>query len=59
MRDYGFDYYWSDNYCQNLLARGFEAKQNEYFDAITAFELFEHILNPLEEVKKCFLFQEI
>ncbi len=24
MRDYGFDFYWSDKYCANLMARGFE-----------------------------------
>jgi hypothetical protein len=48
MRDYGFDYYWSDRYCQNLLARGFEAniKKHSYL-ALTAFEVLEHVHDPL------------
>ena len=49
MRDIGFDYYWTDIYCQNLLARGFEAiGTNSQFMAITAFEVLEHTPNPLE-----------
>lgn len=48
MRDFGFDFYWSDKYCQNLLARGFEAdKSNPPFLALTAFEVIEHIHDPL------------
>ena len=26
MRDNGFDFYWSDRYCENLFARGFEVE---------------------------------
>lgn len=49
MRDYGFDFYWSDKYCHNLLARGFESdKANEKFVALTAFEVLEHVHDPLE-----------
>jgi len=52
MRDIGFDFYWSDLYCQNLLAKGFELTENEKkFSVITAFELLEHIENPLEFIK--------
>ena len=48
MRDFGIDFYWSDKYCQNLLARGFEAEQADRpFSAITAFEALEHIHDPL------------
>lgn len=48
MRDFGFDFYWSDKYCQNLLARGFEAeKANATFNALTAFEVLEHVHDPL------------
>lgn len=48
MRDFGFDFYWSDKYCQNLLARGFEAdKANAPFKALTAFEVLEHVHDPL------------
>lgn len=48
MRDFGFDFYWSDKYCQNLLARGFEAeKADRPFQALTAFEVLEHVHDPL------------
>ncbi len=48
MRDFGFDFYWSDKYCQNLLARGFEANKSSVpFNALTAFEVLEHVHDPL------------
>ena len=48
MRDFGFDYYWHDEYCQNILARGFEAKHAKgTFRAITAFEVMEHVHDPV------------
>lgn len=54
MRDIGFDFYWSDAYCQNLLAKGFEsATTSPPFDAITAFEVLEHVYNPLEFIQDC------
>ncbi len=51
MRDIGFDFYWHDDYTQNLLARGFEMRDKKY-ELLTAFEVFEHFENPLDEVKK-------
>lgn len=51
MRDIGFDFYWHDDYTQNLLARGFEMKDEQY-ELITAFEVFEHFENPIEEIEK-------
>lgn len=49
MRDIGFDYYWSDIYCQNLLAQGFESTSTKPpFTAISAFEVLEHVINPVE-----------
>jgi hypothetical protein len=51
MRDYGFDFYWSDKYCNNLLARGFDSDSIiSSYKAVTAFEVFEHITNPCEFV---------
>lgn len=48
MRDIGFDYYWSDPYCENLFARGFTEKDGEIpYTAITAFEVLEHVHDPL------------
>jgi hypothetical protein len=52
MRDIGFDFYWSDPYTPNLLARGFEANPNEKFAVATSFECFEHFDNPKEELIK-------
>jgi hypothetical protein len=49
MRDRGFDYYWSDPHTENLLARGFEADpKTRSFAALTAFEVLEHLVQPLE-----------
>lgn len=50
MRDIGFDYYWTDPYCKNVHATGFEFQQNTKFakiSCISAFEVFEHIEDPL------------
>lgn len=53
MRDIGFDFYWSDKYCQNFLARGFEAERaNAPFNALTAFEVLEHIHDPLSFISE-------
>lgn len=52
MRDSGFDFYWQDKYCQNILAQGFE-----YMDevgvcqAVTAFEVLEHLEDPVQYIK--------
>lgn len=52
MRDIGFDFYWSDAYSQNLVARGFEYKENESVQLITSFECFEHFVDPIENLDK-------
>lgn len=54
MRDVGYDFYWHDPYTQNLFANGFEKKitTNSKFELITAFEVFEHLVNPKEEICK-------
>lgn len=43
MRDKGFDFYWSDKYSQNLLARGFEVGGSESYDVAVCFEVLEHL----------------
>jgi len=52
MRDAGFDFYWYDKYCQNIFAKGVEAEvaENREYELLTAFEVFEHFVNPLEEI---------
>jgi hypothetical protein len=48
MRDIGFDFYWSDPYASNLLARGFElTPEQKPCAAATAFEVLEHVTDPL------------
>lgn len=47
MRDRGHDFRWSDPYCENLFARGFEAGDSETFDLVTCFEVAEHLTEPL------------
>jgi len=53
MRDIGFDFYWYDKFAHNLVARGFEGKIDSdlKYEAITSFENFEHLLNPLEDIE--------
>ena len=54
MRDAGYDFRWSDLYCRNLFARGFEAPEPLAgpYEAVTAFEVFEHLTNPTGEIRK-------
>lgn len=47
MRDRGHRFHWRDAYSPNLLARGFEAEPDARFDLLTAFELVEHLPDPL------------
>jgi hypothetical protein len=54
MRDAGYDFRWSDLYCQNLFSRGFEAPNPPVgpYEAVTAFEVFEHLVDPVGELEK-------
>lgn len=53
MRDFGFNFYWHDKYCENLIAPGFE-----YTDslgtcvAVTAMEVLEHVTDPIGFVQE-------
>jgi len=55
MRDKGFDFYRFDKYSENLFARCFDINDlniKNGFELITAFEVFEHLNSPLEEIKE-------
>lgn len=51
LRDAGVDAYWEDRYCSNLLARGFESDGGGA-DLLTAFEVFEHLVDPVTELER-------
>lgn len=53
MRDLGFDFYRQDIYCENLFAKHFDINDIAInsFDVVTAFELVEHLENPIQEIE--------
>lgn len=51
MRDKGFEFFTVDAYAKNLLAPGFDGDESASYDLVTAFEVVEHISNPIEELK--------
>lgn len=53
LRDSGVNAWWSDPFCKNLMAKGYENandNDNTPADLITAFEAFEHFVNPAQEL---------
>lgn len=52
MRDIGLDFYWSDPYTKNILAKNFEIEIGKKYHLATSFESFEHFENPKEELEK-------
>lgn len=52
MRDRGFNFYWSDLHATNDYARGFEREEGSNYDFLTAFEVLEHLVDPIEELSK-------
>lgn len=51
MRDWGLDFYWSDKYADNLLAKGFDYQDNMKVELTTAAEVFEHMTAPMEDIQ--------
>lgn len=51
MRDQGFDFYWFDRYCQNLFAKQFIVDEGSTYELMTAFEVFEHFVDPLSDIQ--------
>lgn len=53
LRDKGINALWSDGYCKNLLSAGFE-HSGQAAELVTAFEVFEHFVDPQSELTKLF-----
>lgn len=51
MRDIGLDFYWTDIYSKNLVARGFEFNDKHIYELVTSIEVFEHLTQPIEEIE--------
>lgn len=54
LRDVGYDCYSYDKYCQNLFADGFEPEDNFSARVLFAFEVFEHIEDPMMFIQNNF-----
>jgi hypothetical protein len=52
MRDRGFNFFWSDLHATNDYARGFELLENVTYDFLTAFEVLEHLVDPISDLSK-------
>jgi hypothetical protein len=52
MRDRGFPFFWSDLHATNDYARGFESQEGLTYDFLTAFEVLEHLVDPVADLSK-------
>lgn len=62
MRDTGYNFYRQDLYAENLYTKYFDITdlpKSTHFSVLTAFEVFEHLINPIEEIKKMFELSDI
>jgi hypothetical protein len=51
LRDVGINALWMDSYCQNLVSNRFEYTEGDV-EFVTAFEVFEHFVEPSIELEK-------
>ena len=53
LRDIGFNCYWADKYCANLMAPGFEYRPElGACRAVTAIEVLEHLTDPVAFIEE-------
>jgi Methyltransferase domain len=50
MRDRGFNFFWFDRYATNDYARGFEHQGGSKYGFLTAFEVLEHLVDPVSDL---------
>ena len=50
MGDRGFNFFWSDRYASNDYARGFECPEKAKYQLLTAFEVLEHLTDPVTDL---------
>lgn len=62
MRDKGFSFYRQDLYCENKFADFFDISdlslEEQKFELLTSFEVFEHLDNPLKEIEEMFKYSD-
>jgi hypothetical protein len=60
MRDEGYDFYRYDKYCDNLFASGLDVDEHSdrHYELVTALEVFEHLVNPMEEIAQMLRFSK-
>lgn len=60
MRDRGLDFYWLDEFCSNIFAKGLEhdIMRGDAYELLTAFEVFEHLKDPYGDISKMLRFSK-
>ena len=58
MRDKGFNFFWQDKYSENLFASNYQCSKQYKYQLLTAFEVFEHLQEPISEIEKMFEFSD-
>jgi hypothetical protein len=54
LRDKGYDCYTTDKYCENIFAKAFEPAEGFVADSLFAFEVMEHIEDPVQFLADAF-----
>jgi hypothetical protein len=50
MRDLGINTFWTDPYCENMFAKNFNWNGSDPAKLVTAFEVFEHVVEPISTI---------
>lgn len=61
MRDKGIEFFRQDKYCENLFSKYLDVndqESKENFELMTAFEVFEHLEDPLREIEEMFKYSD-